>query len=174
MKKLLSSLVVLLVFVLFVSSVTPIASASSGASLTPEAVLENYLTAVKNQDIEKVREYSVDERNMSIEEQKEIFEYEKLLDYKILKSEVKNENLNEYLLETTYEGDLVTQAPIQVKKINSEWKVFISSETLTSDENKVVDQGNTEYFQKAFSLKDVDPQKDIIKPMDVLLVEFLG
>lgn len=105
---------------------------------TPEKALETYVTAVENQDISKIREYSNDVRNFSNEDYKDIFEYQKLVDYKILESEAKDSNTQSFLLETTFKDGLVTQVPVLLKKEGSEWKVSITSDTLNSPENKII------------------------------------
>lgn len=69
----------------------------------------------------------------------------------LLESTKKNKNFYHYLLETSYEGGLVTTTPVNVKKIEGDWKINISPETLNSKENQII-KNNNEHFDN--SLQD--------------------
>ncbi|MEC1900725.1 hypothetical protein [Bacillus atrophaeus] len=169
MRKFFAGFVVLLVFALTVTigSTSSAFATSSNTEVTPESVLKAYLLEIKNQDIEKALQYVIDERDLSVEEYKEIMSYEKLNSYKIVKSEAINDDAYYYVVEASYEGGLVTEVPLEVKKVASEWKVNINSDTLSSDDNKVLQQGSDQYYEKAFSKKQ--EQDQVMNPLDVLV-----
>ncbi|MCM3189479.1 DUF4878 domain-containing protein [Bacillus subtilis] len=165
MKKLFSSLIVLLVFSVVVTSATTSVSAVS-ANNTPESTLEEYLTSVKNENVDQMMDLVIDERDISKEEYKDMLETEKLTDYEIIKAKQINENKHYYVVKASYNSGLVTEVPLEVKKVNSDWKVNINDETLNSDDNKTLDQGDQEYYNKIYSLKQ---EKAKATPQDVLI-----
>ncbi|QRV09479.1 hypothetical protein JR311_00455 [Bacillus velezensis] len=168
MKRFLGGLALLLVFALAITTVsTSVSATSANKDLTPESVLESYLQAVKEQDVEKIMSYVIDERDLTVAEYKEMMSYEKLNNYEVVKSKALSDDTYYYVVNSSYEGGLVKDVPLEVKKVGTEWKVNINTETLNSDDNKTLQQGSDQYYENAFSkLKNQD---QVVKPMDVLM-----
>ncbi|MCU4666573.1 hypothetical protein ABE321_07180 [Bacillus paralicheniformis] len=169
MKKSCSSIAILLTFVLGLASlaVPSSSAASQKIKITAKSTLESYLDAVKDQNVKKMMENVIDERGFSTEEYKDIMSYEKLKSYEIVKSKSVNPDKQYYVVKGTYDGGLVKETPVEVKKVDSKWKVNINNETLTSEDNKTLEHGDDNYNKKT-----VPPKKQlgqVIKPADVLI-----
>ncbi|KUF26846.1 hypothetical protein [Bacillus sp. G1(2015b)] len=168
MKRFLGGLVFMLVFALAITTVsTSISATSANKGVTPQSVLESYLQAVKEQNVDKIMSYVIDERDLTVADYKEMMSYEKLNNYEIVKSETLSDGTHYYVVNSSYEGGLVKDVPLEVKKVGTEWKVNINTDTLSSDDNKTLQQGSDQYYENVFSI--IENQDPVMKTMDVLM-----
>ncbi|MDA7027294.1 hypothetical protein PJ311_11810 [Bacillus sp. CLL-7-23] len=155
MRKLFPRIAILLVFILGMFTVAASGSSalSKNMNSTPKLFLEDYLDAVKHQDLEKMMNNIVDERHLTVDDYLEIMSRDKLNSYEIVTAKKIDEEHHYFVVRGSYDSGLVCETPVEVKKLNTEWKVVVNSNTLTSDDNKIIKQGNDQYVNKHLNRK---------------------
>ncbi|NPC93799.1 hypothetical protein HOO54_16530 [Bacillus sp. WMMC1349] len=170
MRKRFPCIAILLVFVLGMLTVAPSESSaiSKNMNTTPKLFLEDYLDAVKHQDLEKMMNNIVDERHLTVDDYLEIMSHDKLNSYEVVKAKKVDEEHHYFVVRGSYDSGLVCETPVEVKKLNAEWKVVVNSNTLTSDDNKIIKQGNDQYVNKHKPNVSKALNRKKMKPADVI------
>lgn len=110
------------------------------------SVLNDYLQAVKNKNVEQmilvVQDDRYDKESLYLQKQEyaSSINEKDLVAFEVLDSQIINQNHHEYSLELSFKNGEIVQAPFVLKSKNDVWKVHISDDTLDDADYQVINE----------------------------------
>lgn len=146
------TLLILGVFVVLIGSLLMMQVKDTSAESSPEVVLNKYLTAHKNKDIEEITKLCNDNRVESKKEQKEFLTEvftrieEDLKSFEVLNFVKQEKNIAYVKARVEYNHGKIEEMAFKLKKENNSWIVNVSGDMPMKEEYKLVRKSDIEEY----------------------------